>query len=92
MSRVLLEFRIVRVWRAAWLEERAGRRARGGRGAAALDPLWDQLFPAEQARIVQLLVERVIVRHDGLEIRLRVEGIGSVVEDLRRREPQRTAA
>ncbi len=24
-----------------------------------LDPLWDELFPAEQARIVQLLVERV---------------------------------
>ena len=26
-----------------------------------LDPLWDELFPAEQARIVQLLVERVEV-------------------------------
>ena len=26
-----------------------------------LDPLWDELFPAEQARIVQLLVERVDV-------------------------------
>jgi len=24
-----------------------------------LDPLWDKLFPAEQARIVQLLVQRV---------------------------------
>jgi hypothetical protein len=24
-----------------------------------LDPLWDELFPAEQARIVALLVERV---------------------------------
>jgi hypothetical protein len=23
------------------------------------DPLWDELFPAEQARIVQLLVERI---------------------------------
>jgi hypothetical protein len=57
-----------------------------------LDPLWDQLFPVEQARIVQLLVERVIVRLDGLEIRLRVEGISSLVEDLRRREPERTAA
>jgi hypothetical protein len=57
-----------------------------------LDPLWDQLFPVEQARIVQLLVERVIVRLDGLEIRLRVEGISSLVEDLRRQDPERTAA
>jgi hypothetical protein len=32
------------------------------------------------------------VRLDGLEIRLRVEGISSLVEDLRRREPERTAA
>ena len=57
-----------------------------------LDPLWDQLFPAEQARILQLLVARVVVRLDSLEIRLRVEGISSVVEDLRRQEPERTAA
>ena len=32
-----------------------------------LDPLWDELFPAEQARIVQLLVERVDVRMHGVE-------------------------
>ena len=51
-----------------------------------LDPLWDQLFPAEQARILQLLVARVVVRLDGLEISLRVEGIGSLVEELRLRE------
>ena len=51
-----------------------------------LDPLWDQLFPAEQARILQLLVARVVVRLDGLEISLRVEGIGSLVEDLRLHE------
>ena len=31
-----------------------------------LDPLWDELFPAEQARIVALLVERVDVGTDGL--------------------------
>ena len=43
---------------------RAGRhhRGRGAGGALQLDPLWEELFPAEQARIVQLLVERVDVR------------------------------
>jgi site-specific DNA recombinase len=51
-----------------------------------LDPLWDQLFPAEQACILQLFVARVSVRLDGLEISLRVEGITSVIEDLRLRE------
>jgi site-specific DNA recombinase len=47
---------------------------------------WNELFPAEQARIVQLLVARVVVRLDGLEVSLRVEGISSLVEDLRRHE------
>jgi site-specific DNA recombinase len=81
---------------------RAGQAAGTGEGldvhdrdplaTAARCHMRDQLFPAEQARILQLLVERVIVRLDGLEIRLRVEGISSLVEDLRRREPERTAA
>ena len=44
-----------------------------------LDPLWDELFPAEQARIVQLLVERVDVSPDGADIRLRTEGLTNLV-------------
>jgi site-specific DNA recombinase len=32
------------------------------------DHLWDQLFPAEQARIVQLLVERIDVSPDGADM------------------------
>ena len=47
-----------------------------------LDPLWDELFPAEQARIVQLLVERVEVGVAGLKVRLRVQGIARMVQDL----------
>jgi hypothetical protein len=47
-----------------------------------LDPLWDELFPAEQARIVRLLVERVEVGPAGADIRLRVAGLVSLVHDL----------
>jgi DNA invertase Pin-like site-specific DNA recombinase len=47
-----------------------------------LEPLWDELFPAEQARIVRLLVERVTVSSTGADIRLRVEGLASLVRDL----------
>jgi hypothetical protein len=57
-----------------------------------LDPLWDELFPAEQARIVQLLVERVDIRIDGLELRLRTEGLGRLVSDLRGARSEREAA
>jgi hypothetical protein len=42
------------------------------------------MFPAEQARIVKLLVERVDVQIDGLEVRLRAEGLSSLVLQLGR--------
>jgi hypothetical protein len=47
-----------------------------------LDVIWDQLFPAEQARIVKLLVEKVIVSPNDLEVRLRANGIERVVLEL----------
>jgi hypothetical protein len=47
-----------------------------------LDPLWEQLFPAEQARIVRSLVERVVVGPAGADVRLRVEGLTGLVRDL----------
>jgi hypothetical protein len=47
-----------------------------------LQPLWDELFPAEQARIVRLLVEKVTVSRTRADIRLRVEGLSSLVWDL----------
>ncbi len=47
-----------------------------------LDPLWDELFPAEQARIVQLLVERIDVGTQGFDLRLRVKGLAHLARDL----------
>ena len=47
-----------------------------------LDPLWDELFPAEQARIIRLLVERVEIGPTGADIRLRIAGLTSLVRDL----------
>jgi hypothetical protein len=54
--------------------------------------VWEALFPAEQARIVHLLVERVEVRADGLEVRLRAEGLMSFVAELRQVPAQKRAA
>ena len=48
-----------------------------------LDPLWDELFPAEQARIVALLVERVDIGTDGLDVRLRVDGLVGLAREMR---------
>jgi hypothetical protein len=47
-----------------------------------LDPLWGELFPAEQARIVALLVERVDIGTDALNVRLRVDGLGGLAREM----------
>ena len=49
---------------------------------AALDPVWEELFPAEQARIVRLLVETVNVRPDGIDLELRGDGMASLIAEL----------
>lgn len=46
------------------------------------DQLWAELFPAEQARIVQLLVERVEVSEHGANVVLKVEGLTSLLAEL----------
>jgi site-specific DNA recombinase len=69
-------------WKAA--RARAGdiNEAKARAALQQLDPLWDELFPAEQARIVQLLVERVDVAEDGADVRLRVNGLTDLVREF----------
>ena len=47
-----------------------------------LDPLWEELFPAEQARIIRLLVDRVDIGVGGADVRLKLEGLASLARDL----------
>jgi hypothetical protein len=49
---------------------------------AGFERLWDALYPAEQARIVQLLVERITVSTNGIAVDLRKEGLGQVLRDM----------
>lgn len=48
-----------------------------------IDAIWDQLFPAEQSRIVKLLIEKVVVSPNNLEVRLRANGIERLVLEVR---------
>ena len=82
---------IIGTWRSARLEIEDLTEAEVREALEQLDPLWDELFPAEQARIVQLLVERVDVAPEGLDIRLRVDGLENLVRDLDVAESRRAA-
>ena len=83
---------VMGTWRAARAEDRDLTEAETRDALERLDPLWDELFPAEQARIVRLLVERVDVSPTGADIRLRLEGLASLMRDLRPAGLDRRAA
>ena len=74
---------IVRTWQAARALDGSISEAEVRVAPLDLDPLWDEILPAEQARIVGLLVERVDLNGEGATIRLRTEGLASLVHDLR---------
>jgi hypothetical protein len=48
----------------------------------ALEPVWDELYPAEQARILRLLIERIDVAPDGISVTPHAAGIRSLVAEL----------
>jgi hypothetical protein len=73
---------IVRTWRKARSKVDTISEADVRDALEQLEPLWDELFPSEQARIVQLLVERVDVQEDAIEVRFRIDGLSSLVDEL----------
>jgi hypothetical protein len=58
----------------------------------ALEPVWDELYPAEQARILRLLIERIDVAPDGISVTLHAAGIRSLVAELGDQEAPALAA
>jgi len=53
-----------------------------------LDQIWDNLFPAEQTRIVKLLIEKIVISCTGMEVRLRPTGIDSLTRELSRADEE----
>lgn len=62
--------------------DREARRSGGPPSGEQVDLLRDELFPAEQARIVALIVERVDIGADGLDVRLRIDGLGGLAREM----------
>ena len=75
---------VVGTWLAARAEAPDLTEAETRQALGRLEPLWDELLPAEQARIVRALVERVEIGPAGADVRLRgrVQGRTSLVRDL----------
>jgi site-specific DNA recombinase len=74
---------IVQTWRAARKADKDVTESDVRRALLEFEPIWKELFPAEQARIVELLVERVDLQPHGIDLRLRIEGLTSLCSELR---------
>lgn len=53
-----------------------------------LELIWDQLFPVEQQRIVTLMIEKVIVSLNNVEVRFRANGIERIAQELSNEQRQ----
>lgn len=45
-------------------------------------PIWNELFPVEQMRIIRLLIESIIVRPTGIDINIRTGGLTTLVQQM----------
>jgi hypothetical protein len=76
---------IVRTWKEAREHDGSVTEDEVRTALADFGALWDELFPAEQSRIIQLLVERVQIQPDRLSIKLRKDGLLSLANELRQK-------
>lgn len=83
---------IVATWRAAKQSIKGLTERQVRDELYRFDDLWSELFPAEQARIVQLLVDGVDISESGADIALRTEGLASLMHDLRAVSDRKTVA
>src|SRR5690606_12416178 len=76
---------VVRVWRAVRedsTETDAVTETEVRDALLRFDDLWAELFPAEQAQIVQLLVAQVRVDDTGLSLTLRTDGLAKLWREV----------
>ena len=69
-------------WKAARAQDGEITETDAREALTRLDLLWDELFPAEQTRIVGLLVERVEIGTGGLNVRLRMDGLAGLAREI----------
>ena len=69
-------------WKAARAQDGDLTEADARDALTRLDPLWDELFPAEQARIAALLIERVDIGTEGMNVRLRMDGLAALAREM----------
>jgi len=74
---------VVATWRQVRKADPAITEREVHEALAGFDTLWAELFPAEQARIIRLLVERIDVHASGADVVLQVEGLTTLLGEIK---------
>jgi site-specific DNA recombinase len=74
---------IIQTWRAARKQRKEITENDVRTALTEFDELWNELFPAEQSRVVELLVDRIDLKPEKLDITLRIEGLTSLYREMR---------
>ena len=82
---------IVQTWRALRKQTPEISEAQVRSALLGFDEIWDELFPAEQARIVGLLVQRIDMHAERVEITLKIQGLTSLSLELQPQPCQQAA-
>ncbi len=73
---------MVRVWRESIKDNHGITEQQVRDGLQNMHLIWDELFPLEQARLLRLLIEKIIVNPDRIDIRIHAEGLNSLIRDI----------
>ncbi|MBF0384100.1 MAG: recombinase family protein [Magnetococcales bacterium] len=67
----------------AWKAEKGLRKRDVIEALKLLEPVWEELLPVEQQRLIQLLIARVDVHKESVQIHLRSEGLDTLANELK---------
>jgi DNA invertase Pin-like site-specific DNA recombinase len=73
---------VVNIWKAAHNHDDEITEKDVVEALGNMQALWDHLFPAEQARILHLLIAQVFVSTKGVDLRLRTDGLTTLTAEL----------
>jgi DNA invertase Pin-like site-specific DNA recombinase len=76
---------IVRTWKEARQKDRSVTEENVRIALSDFSALWEELFPAEQARLIQLLIDRIDIQPNGLNITFRNEGLSSLAIEMQQK-------
>lgn len=76
---------ILRVWREARKQDETVTEKDVIEAFQNIHTVWAQLFPAEQSRIVKLLIKQVVVHKRGVDVQLHADGITTLTLEVQNR-------